>query len=96
LHSFREVRADGRHAVATPGDLHFRIRAHHFDLCFELGSQITARLGDAISVVDEVQGFRYFDARDLLGFVDGTENPTAQAAIDATIIGEEDPTFAGG
>jgi porphyrinogen peroxidase len=96
LHPFREIRAPRRHAVATPGDLLFHIRAQHFDLCFELGTQIVARLGGAISVVDEVHGFRYFDARDLLGFVDGTENPTAQAATDATIIGEEDAAFAGG
>ena len=60
------------------------------DLCFELATQIMARLGDAVSPVDEVHGFRYFDDRDLLGFVDGTENPTGQAAIDATLIGEED------
>jgi putative iron-dependent peroxidase len=96
LHPFREIRAPGRHAVATPGDLLFHIRAQHFDLCFELGAQIVARLGDAASPVDEVHGFRYFDARDLLGFVDGTENPTGQAAMDATLIGEEDPAFAGG
>jgi putative iron-dependent peroxidase len=96
LHPFREIRASGRHAVATPGDLLFHIRAQHFDLCFELATQIMARLGDAISPVDEVHGFRYFDARDLLGFVDGTENPTGQAAIDATLIGAEDAAFAGG
>src|SRR5208282_4365327 len=79
-----------------PGDLLFHIRAQHFDLCFELGTQIVERLGGAISVVDEVHGFRYFDARDLLGFVDGTENPTGQAAKDATLIGLEDAAFAGG
>ena len=55
-----------------------------------------AQLGDAVAAVDEVHGFRYFDARDLLGFVDGTENPTGQEALDATIIGAEDPGFAGG
>ncbi len=66
------------------------------DLCFELATQITARLGDAVAPVDEVQGFRYFDARDLIGFVDGTENPVEQEAIDATLIGDEDPTFAAG
>ena len=55
-----------------------------------------ARLGEAISPVDEVHGFRYFDARDLLGFVDGTENPAGQAAMDATLIGAEDAAFAGG
>jgi putative iron-dependent peroxidase len=96
LHPFREIRARGRHAVATPGDLLFHIRAQHFDLCFELGTQIMARLGDTVSPVDEVHGFRYFDARDLLGFVDGTENPTGQAAMDATLIGAEDGAFAGG
>jgi putative iron-dependent peroxidase len=96
LHPFREFRAGGRHAVATPGDLLFHIRAQHFDYCFELGAQIMARLGDAVSPVDEVHGFRYFDARDMLGFVDGTENPTGQAALDATLIGAEDEAFAGG
>lgn len=96
LHAFREFRADGRHAVATPGDLLFHIRAQHFDLCFELGMQIVASFGDAISVVDEVHGFRYFDARDLLGFVDGTENPTGQAAIEDLFIGPEDAAYAGG
>ena len=43
-----------------------------------------------------MHGFRYFDDRDLLGFVDGTENPAGQAAVEATIIGDEDPEFAGG
>jgi putative iron-dependent peroxidase len=66
------------------------------DLCFELAKQIMARLGDSVSVVDEVHGFRYFDDRDLIGFVDGTENPTAQTAIDAAYIGSEDALFAWG
>ena len=96
LHPFREIRAGPRHAVATPGDLLFHIRAQRMDMCFELASQIMARLGDAVSVVDEIHGFRYFDNRDLLGFVDGTENPAGQAAAEATIIGDEDPGFAGG
>jgi putative iron-dependent peroxidase len=95
LHPFREIR--GRHvAVATPGDLLFHIRATRMDLCFELATQIMARLGAAVSVEDEVQGFNYFDDRDLMGFVDGTENPVDQAAVDATIIGTEDAAFAGG
>jgi putative iron-dependent peroxidase len=96
LHPFREIRAGTRHAVSTPGDLLFHIRAKHMDLCFELATQIMARLGDAVSPVDEVHGFRYFDARDLLGFVDGTENPTGDAVIDALLVGEEDAAFACG
>jgi putative iron-dependent peroxidase len=96
LHPFREIRAGSRHAVSSPGDLLFHIRAKRMDLCFELATRIMSSLGDAVSAVDEVHGFRYFDDRDLLGFVDGTENPRGQAVIEAAIIGEEDPTFAGG
>jgi putative iron-dependent peroxidase len=65
-------------------------------LCFELATQIVTNLGDAVATADEVHGFRYFDARDLLGFVDGTENPSGGPALDATLIGEEDAAFAGG
>jgi putative iron-dependent peroxidase len=96
LHPFREIRSGARQAVSTPGDLLFHIRAKRMDLCFELAMQIMARLGDAVSPVDEVQGFRYFDDRDLLGFVDGTENPRGQAAIDAVTIGGEDAAFSCG
>jgi len=96
LHPFREVRAGPRHAVSTPGDLMFHIRAKRMDLCFEMAVQIMARLAGAVTAIDEVHGFRYFDDRDLLGFVDGTENPRGEAVIDAALIGEEDPAFAGG
>jgi len=96
LHPFREIRAGSRHAVSTPGDLLFHIRARRMDLCFELATQIMTRLRDAVSPVHEVHGFKFFDDRDLIGFVDGTENPTGQAAIDAAVAGPEDSAFAGG
>jgi putative iron-dependent peroxidase len=96
LHPFREFHAESRHAIATPGDVLFHIRAERMDLCFELASLLMTALGDAVAVADEVQGFQYFDNRDLLGFVDGTENPEGQAATDAVLIGDEDPVFAGG
>ena len=96
LHPFREIRAGERHAVSTPGDLFFHIRAKRMDLCFEVATQIMARIGSAVSPADEVHGFRYFDDRDLIGFVDGTENPRGQAAVEAVLVGEEDAAFAGG
>jgi putative iron-dependent peroxidase len=96
LHPFREIRAGTRHAVSTPGDLFFHLRAKRLDLCFELATQIMSRIGQAVTPVDEVHGFRYFDDRDLLGFVDGTENPRGQAVTDAVLIGAEDARFAGG
>src|ERR1700679_4110127 len=95
LHPFREIRSGERHAVSTPADMLFHIRAKRMDLCFELVTAIMDRIGGAVSAVDETHGFRYFDDRDLLGFVDGTENPRGEAALDAALVAEE-PQFAGG
>lgn len=95
LHPFREINGVHR-AVSTPGDILFHIRAAGMDLCFELATHIMARLSGAVSTVDEVHGFKFFDDRDLIGFVDGTENPVDREAADATLIGDEDPPFAGG
>jgi len=96
LHPFREVRAGARHATSTPGDLLFHIRARHMDLCFELATQIMARIGNSVAPVDEVHGFKNFDDRDLVGFVDGTENPRGGEVADAALVGEEDAAFVGG
>lgn len=95
LHPFKEIQGV-HHAVSTPGDMLLHIRATRMDLCFELATQVVSQLGDAVTVVDEVHGFRYFDARDLIGFVDGSENPTGPEAVAATVIGDEDSDFAGG
>ena len=96
LHPFREIRAGGRHAVATPGRPPVPHPRQAHGSVLRAATQIMARIGDAVSPVDEVHGFRYFDDRDLLGFVDGTENPRGEEVIDAVLIGAEDPAFAGG
>lgn len=96
LHPFPTITGPVHSAVSTPGDLLFHIRAERDDMCFELERLLLDALGEAVTVVDEVRGFRYFDSRDLLGFVDGTENPTGNAMFEATLIGDEDPEFAGG
>ena len=96
LHPFRPIAGPRHTAVATPGDLLLHLRATRIDLCVEFADQFLRNAGDALTVVDEVQGFQYFDERDLLGFVDGTENPSGAAAVRAVLIGSEDPDFAGG
>ncbi|GAA2396095.1 Dyp-type peroxidase [Dactylosporangium salmoneum] len=96
LRPFRELTGPVHTAVATPGDLLFHVRAQRPDLCFALGAEIMDRLRGAVTVRDEVHGFKYFDIRDLLGFVDGTENPVGPVAGAAVLIGAEDQRFAGG
>ena len=96
LHPFRALEGPVHSAPATPGDLLFHIRSHRQDLCFELTQRLMERLDGHVQVVDEVYGFRSFDQRDLLGFVDGTENPEGEEAFDAVVVGDEDAAFAGG
>jgi len=96
LHPFRELQGAKHHAVATPGDLLFHLRANQMDLCFEFATQVMNRLAGTVTVQDEVHGFRYFDERDLMGFVDGTESPGGRAGEAAALVGPEDPDFTGG
>ena len=98
LHPFREIAGARHHAPATPGDLLFHIRGESMDVCFELGGRVLASMAGAVTVVDEVHGFRFFEQRDLLGFVDGTENPDGPEAVEAAQIAEnsgEDASFLG-
>lgn len=96
MHPFQPVVGARHTAPATPGDLLFLIRARHVDMCFELASVLTNRLTGCVAVADEVHAFQYFDHRDLMGFVDGTESPKGAAAVIAVTVGNEDSTFAGG
>ena len=96
LHPMKAFKGAKHTAPATPGDLLLHIRATRTDACFELAMRIREQLGDAVVPVDEVHGFRYLDARSMVGFVDGTENPQGQEAVEATLIGDEDPAYAGG
>jgi porphyrinogen peroxidase len=97
LRPFAPVQGPAHAAPSTPGDLLFHLRAEREDMTFELERQLLDALGDAAEVVDETTGFRYFDARDLLGFVDGTANPTGAELPDAALIAADaDPEFAGG
>jgi porphyrinogen peroxidase len=95
LHPFKELKGGKHVAPSTPGDLLFHIRADRTDMSFELTRQLMSKLEGYVDVVDEVHAFRYFDQRDILGFVDGTANPEDQLAVDTVFVGDEDPDFTG-
>ena len=96
LRSFAPIKGAVHSAPSTAGDLLFHIRSERPDMCFEFERILLDSLGDGVTVVDEVSGFRYFDARDLLGFVDGTANPTGLDLPASALVGDEDADFAGG
>jgi len=95
LSTFQEIKGEKHTAVSTKGDLFFHLRAKKMAPCFEIASIISEKLQNVVESIDEVHGFRYFDGRAMIGFVDGTENPEDQEAYEAAII-SDDETFNGG
>ena len=83
-------------APNTPVDLFFHIRSQGKDLNFLVAQKLREELADAVTLVEEVEGFRYLDSRDLTGFVDGTENPEGDNRVSVAVVGEEDAQFSGG
>lgn len=81
---------------ATEGDIFFHIRASNEAVVYEAQTQFRRFLKDVTEVVDETKGFRYFEGRAIIGFIDGTEAPAAEDAADYALIGDEDPDFING
>lgn len=96
LRPFQEVRGATHTAVATEGDVLYHIRAESMDLIIEMEKLVLEAFGPSVTAIDDVAGFRYFDGRDLLEFVDGTGNPDGLGLPEATLVGDEDPDHAGG
>ena len=96
LKTFKEIKGPKYTAVSTEGDLFFHIRAERQALCFEMADIINTQIKSVTYPIDEVSGFRYFDGRAIIGFVDGTENPEPEIAAEYALVGEEDVDFKGG
>jgi porphyrinogen peroxidase len=81
LRRFAPIKGVAHTAPSTPGDLLFHIRSERPDLCFEFERLLLDSLGSAVTVVDEVSGFRYFDSRDLLASSMGRRTPLTSIFI---------------
>lgn len=81
---------------ATPGDIFLHIRASDAAVVYEAQTQFRRVLAPITTVIDETQGFRYFEGRAIIGFIDGTEAPAIEDAADYALVGDEDPTFENG
>ena len=95
LATFEEIKGNKHTAVSTSGDLFFHIRSKKHDSCYEIARLISDTLQEVTTAIDETQGFRYFDGRAIIGFVDGTENPDFDIYKYA-VIGDNEPNFKGG
>ncbi len=96
LKNFEEITGNKHTAVATKGDLHFHIRADDKSLAYDMSFIISGYMKEVADCVVEVQGFRYWDSRSVLGFVDGTENPHGTDRTHFAVIDEQDSIYKGG
>lgn len=93
---FQEIKGSKHTAVSTKGDLHFHIRADEKSFAYDMASVISGYMKEIADCAVEVQGFRYWDSRSILGFVDGTENPHGKDRDHFAIIDDSDPQYEGG
>lgn len=96
LEEFTTIEGPKYTAPATGGDLFFHVRAHNEAITYEVMDQFGSFIQAATTVLDETHGFRYFEGRAIIGFVDGTENPAEVEGADYALIGDEDPEFING
>lgn len=96
LENFEPVIGEKHTAVATKGDLHFHLRGRDSSICYDMAADIAKVLEPVADCVEEVHGFRYWDGRSILGFVDGTENPEGEQRAYFGLVGNEDTAYKGG
>lgn len=96
LVNFEEIKGEKHTAVSTPGDLHFHLRADDKSIIFDMAIEISKLLSSVAESILEIHGFKYWDDRSILGFVDGTENPHNEDRDFFAKVGDEDPDYKGG
>jgi putative iron-dependent peroxidase len=96
LQNFTPIAGEKHIAVATRGDLHFHFRGNGSSICYDMAAEIANILQPVADCVEEIHGFRYWDGRSILGFVDGTENPEGEQRAYFGLIGDADPVYKGG
>ena len=96
LENFMPIAGEKHTAVATRADLHFHIKGITKSICYDMAAALALMLDPVAVSAEEVHGFRYWDGRSILGFVDGTENPEGEKRAFFGLIGEEDPAYKGG
>ncbi|TPR39185.1 Dyp-type peroxidase [Apilactobacillus micheneri] len=96
LENFEPIKGPKYTAPETDADIFIHIRADSEAIVYEVADLIRQYYRDFTEVTDETKGFRYFEGRSIIGFVDGTENPEVQKASSYAIIGDEDPDFING
>ncbi|MFV0321378.1 MAG: Dyp-type peroxidase [Alphaproteobacteria bacterium] len=95
LHDFIALKDGNREFPATQGDIFFMIKSTRIDLNYQVAKYLKTAFSSFAELIIDIQGFKYLDDRDMIDFVDGTENPKDKKRADAVLI-KDDPEYVGG
>lgn len=80
-----------------PADIFIHIASARADICFAMSQAFFAGIQTKVEVLDERPCFRFFDGRDMTGFIDGTENPQfPDDRAETALLPEDAEAFADG
>lgn len=86
LRDFPQMVGPGIEVPSTPAALWCWIRGDDRGELIHRSRAIENVLAGYFQVTSVVDAFKYADSRDMTGYIDGTENPTGDEAIDAGIL----------
>ncbi|MDD1779794.1 Dyp-type peroxidase [Enterovibrio sp. ZSDZ35] len=95
LHAFPEMQNGDRHFPSTPGDIFIMVKSERKDLNFQVAKYAAKALSSIAELIEDIQGYKYLDNRDMIDFVDGTENPIDEERVESVLI-SDDETWVGG
>ncbi len=86
LKSFPTYSGSGFDVPSTPASLWIWLRGDDRGELLHQSLEIQQLLADSFEVQSVIDAFQYKDSRDLSGYVDGTENPQDDDAVNAAVV----------
>lgn len=96
LHTFPEMRNGDRLFPSTAGDIFVMIKSERMDLNFQAAKYIRGAFLEFAELTEDIQGYKYLDNRDMIDFVDGTENPKGDERTEAVLVNNDIELHQGG
>lgn len=96
LHPFKALENGSRCFPSTSGDIFIMIKSERIDLNFQAAKYLRQAFSEFAELTEDIQGYKYLDNRDMIDFVDGTENPTGEDRNQAVLVTHDQPIHQGG
>lgn len=96
LEDFKAMVDGERQFPSTAGDVFIMIKSERMDLNYQAAKYLALAFSDVATLIEDIQGFKYLDSRDMIDFVDGTENPKNDARMKAVLVADDIEIHQGG